>query len=262
MIRRLSSVPATVGASGPNVAERIERDLTRAILRGDHRPGSRLPTLRELAAAYAVNPSTMQRALARIEARGLVTARQGSGLRVNDPADVADLTLVADWLAVSIDDPERATAIVSELAEVRRILVVRLVVRHRDRLLAILPDLIAQAGALAEPGRHGSWQENVEFEKTIARAFGNGIVLALQNSMARALEQQPLLVEAVYHERPDVAANLYAFLEALQEGGDDLAARLEAVMAHADAETVRRFRALLEQRALRARPAPVGRPGA
>jgi len=40
-----------VGASGPDVAARIERDLTRAILRGDHRPGSRLPTLRELATA-------------------------------------------------------------------------------------------------------------------------------------------------------------------------------------------------------------------
>lgn len=262
MIRRLSSVPATVGANGPNVAERIERDLTRAILRGDHRPGSRLPTLRELAAAYAVNPSTMQRALARIEARGLVTARQGSGLRVNDPADVADLTLVADWLAVTIDDPERATAIISELAEVRRILVVRLVVRHRERLLAILPDLVAQALALAEPGRDDAWKANVELEKTIARAFGNGIVLALLNSMTRALEEQPLLVEAMYHERPDGAAILYSFLEALHDGGDDMAARLEALMAKGDEETVRRFRALLEQRDLSGRPAPAGRAGA
>ena len=135
-------MPATVGANGPNVAERIERDLTRAILRGDHRPGSRLPTLRELAAAYDVNPSTMQRALARIEARGLVTARQGSGLRVNDPADVADLTLVAHSLAVTIDEPERATAIVPELAEVRRILVVRLLVPHRDSPLSILRALV------------------------------------------------------------------------------------------------------------------------
>lgn len=253
-------MPATVGANGPNVAERIERDLTRAILRGDHRPGSRLPTLRELAAAYDVNPSTMQRALARIEARGLVTARQGSGLRVNDPADVADLTLVADWLAVTIDEPERATAIVSELAEVRRILVVRLVVRHRDRLLSILPDLVAQAAALAESER--PWKAHVEFEKTVARAFGNGIVLALLNSMTRALEEQPLLVEAMYHERPDGAANMASFFAALHEGGDDMAARLEEVLAGADAETVRRFRALLEQRVVPSRPAPAGRPGA
>lgn len=261
-MRTLSSASATFGAVGPNVAERIERDLTRAILRGDHLPGSRLPTLRELAAAYAVNPSTMQRALARIEARGLVTARQGSGLRVNDPADVADLTLVADWLAVTIDEPERATAIISELAEVRRILVVRLVVRHRARLLAILPDLVARAAGLAEAGPDRSWKAHVELEKTVARAFGNGIVLALLNSMTRALEEQPLLVEAMYHERPDGAENLVAFFAALHEGGDEMAARLEAVMARGDEETVRRFRALLEQRALPGRRAPAGAPGA
>lgn len=201
----------------------------------------------------------MQRALARIEARGLVTARQGSGLRVNDPADVADLTLVADWLAVTIDEPERATAIISELAEVRRILVVRLVVRHRDRLLAILPDLVAQAAALA--GSERPWKAHVEFEKTVARAFGNGIVLALLNSMTRALEEQPLLVEAMYHERPDGAANMASFFAALHEGGDDMAARLEEALARADAETVRRFRALLEQRVLPG-PAPAGRAGA
>lgn len=233
----------------PNVAERIERDLTRAILRGDHRPGSRLPTLRELATEYGVNPSTMQRALARIEARGLVTARQGSGLRVNDPHDVADLSIIADWLAIAIDDPERAAAIVSELAEVRRILAIRLIVRHRERILSILPSLLAQASALLEPNRDRSWKSNVEFEKMIAHASGNDIVLALLNSMARALEEQPLLVEAMYGQRAGAAGRMSAFIEAIREGGDDMAERLEEIMADGDAETVRRFRRLLAKRA-------------
>ncbi len=63
---------------------------------------------------------------------------------------------------------------------------------------------------------------------------------------------------------PDLrcAALVHGGLAALHEGGDDMAARLEEVLAGADAETVRRFRALLEQRVVPSRPAPAGRPGA
>lgn len=236
-------------APSPNVAMRIERDLTRAILRGDHRPGSRLPTLRELAAEYGVNPSTMQRALARLEARGLITARQGSGLRVNDPHDVADLTLIVDWLAVSIDDPERAATLIAELAEVRRILAVRLLVRHRDRLLAALPDLIERAATLVSAAGEDSWRVHVAFEKSVVRATGNAMVVTLLNSMERALAEQPLLVEAMYGERAGRAEELQELLGTIHAGGADMAERLEAMITAGDAETVRRFRALLESRA-------------
>lgn len=238
----------------PNVAMRIERDLTRAILRGEHRPGSRLPTLRELAVQYGVNPSTMQRALARLEARGLITARQGSGLRVNDPHDVADLTLIVDWLAVSVDDPQRAATLIAELAEVRRILAVRLLVRHRDRIVAALPELLAQAAALTTAAGDGSWRAHVAFEKAVVRATGNAMVVTLLNSMARALEEQPLLVEAMYGERAGRAEHLQTVLGTIHAGGAGMAERLEALIAAGDAETVRRFRDLLEDGAAAGTP--------
>jgi DNA-binding FadR family transcriptional regulator len=239
-------------APNPNVAERIERDLTRAILRGDHRPGSRLPTLRELAVEYGVNPSTMQRALARLEARGLITARQGSGLRVNDPHDVADLTLLADWLAVTVDDPERAANLIEELAEVRRILAVRLLVRHRQRILDLMPELITHVATLRTPSGDLSWRASIEVEKRIVRATGNSMVVTLLNSMARALEEHPLLVEAMFGDGDRSADGLLVFVDVIREGGDAMAERLEAIMAAGDAETARRFRRLLEEQAKKA----------
>lgn len=231
-----------------NVAVHIERDLTRAILRGDHRPGSRLPTLRELAAEYGVNPSTMQRALAGLEARGLITARQGSGLRVNDPHDVADVSLITDWLAVTSDDPERAATLIAELAEVRRILAIRLIVRHRQRILDLLPELIAHVTTLRTATGELAWRESIEVEKRLVRATGNSMVVTLLNSMARALEEHPLLVEAMFGDGDRSADGLVQFIDAVYAGGDSMAARLEAIMAEGDAETARRFRRLLEER--------------
>lgn len=237
-----------ISAKATTVAARIELDLTRAILRGDHLPGSRLPTLRELAAEYDVNPSTMQRALARLEARGLITARQGSGLRVNDPHDVADLSLIVDWLEARIDDPERATTLIVELGDLRRALAVQLMVRSREQVLDALPALIEDVAAVRDLPDDEYWRAEIEFSKKFVRAAGNGIFAILLSTMGKVLEEQPLLVEAMYGDRDRVVASMTAVIEALVAGGDEMGAKIEATMRMADIETARCFRRLLEER--------------
>src|ERR1700679_4200074 len=59
--------------------ERITADLRTAIARGDHLPGSKLPTEAELAGRYGAGRGTGGTALRGLEAEGLVTSRQGSG---------------------------------------------------------------------------------------------------------------------------------------------------------------------------------------
>lgn len=54
------------------------------ILTGVYEPGSRLPTVRELAAEAGVNPNTMQRALAELENTGLVYSVRTSGRFVTE----------------------------------------------------------------------------------------------------------------------------------------------------------------------------------
>jgi len=225
--------------------ERIDRELTRAILAGTFPPGSHLPTVRDLARDHSVNPSTIQRALARLERRGLVTARQGSGLLVNDPAEVGDVTLLADWLAVTAHDPERAAGILADVLDLRRVLAARLLARHRLAVLDALAALVAGAAELVAVPAHEVWRADLEFARTVIRATGNTVAAALFNSMARALAELPEVRAAMYADPSSNAASMVAILGLLQEGGADLADRIEAAMAEVDERTVSRFRHVL-----------------
>jgi GntR family transcriptional regulator len=62
----------------------IADDLTGRIRAGEYPPGSRLPTLRELADLYSISVSTVQRALSLVEDRGLIVSPQGRGIFVVD----------------------------------------------------------------------------------------------------------------------------------------------------------------------------------
>ncbi len=62
------------------IIERVQLD----IVTGRYAPGSRLPSVRELAAQAAVNPNTMQKALSELERSGLIYAQRTSGRFVTE----------------------------------------------------------------------------------------------------------------------------------------------------------------------------------
>lgn len=62
----------------------LHEQLTQRIATGAYPPGSRMPTVRELAAEAGVNPNTMQRALAQLEADGLVATNRTAGRTVTE----------------------------------------------------------------------------------------------------------------------------------------------------------------------------------
>lgn len=63
--------------------------LAEEILAGLYAPGERLPSVREFAERYAVNPNTIQRALGELVTQGLAYAARGSGWYVTqEPADI------------------------------------------------------------------------------------------------------------------------------------------------------------------------------
>ena len=57
----------------------LSQQMARRILTGVYPPGSRLPSVRELAAEAGVNPNTTQRALAQLEQDGLARADRTAG---------------------------------------------------------------------------------------------------------------------------------------------------------------------------------------
>lgn len=63
--------------------ERVQQD----IVTGVYAPGEKLPSVRDLAALAAVNPNTMQKALAELENSGLIYTQRTSGRFVTEDAD-------------------------------------------------------------------------------------------------------------------------------------------------------------------------------
>lgn len=54
------------------------------IISGQYAPGSRLPSVRDLASEASVNPNTMQRALSELETSGLLFSQRTSGRYVTE----------------------------------------------------------------------------------------------------------------------------------------------------------------------------------
>ena len=72
-----------LSAQRPIWSQLVEQIQLR-IVTGRYPAGSRLPSVRELAADACVNPNTMQRALSQLEADGLVCSQRTSGRFVTE----------------------------------------------------------------------------------------------------------------------------------------------------------------------------------
>jgi len=71
--------------STPPKYRQILESLTRAISRGDFRPGARLPSESELVAEHGASRLTVNRALRELQLAGLIDRRVGSGSYVRQP---------------------------------------------------------------------------------------------------------------------------------------------------------------------------------
>ncbi len=66
------------------IAEQVHLD----IISGLYQPGTKLPSVRELAAQAKVNPNTMQKALTELERSGLVHSMRTSGRFITEDTDM------------------------------------------------------------------------------------------------------------------------------------------------------------------------------
>ena len=70
--------------------QQLAEQLGRRIVTGVYPPGSRFPTVRDLAAEAGVNPNTMPRALGQLESEGLVITNRTAGRTVTEDVGVLD----------------------------------------------------------------------------------------------------------------------------------------------------------------------------
>ena len=74
------------------VYQQIMAAIRGSILKGELSPGSKVPSVRDLAADAQVNPNTMQRALTELEREGLLVGGGTSGRTVTTSEEILNAT--------------------------------------------------------------------------------------------------------------------------------------------------------------------------
>ena len=64
---------------GAPICDQLERRLTELIVSGEMAPGEKLPAVREIANSLSINPNTVQKTYAKLEARGLIYSIPAKG---------------------------------------------------------------------------------------------------------------------------------------------------------------------------------------
>ena len=74
--------------NGRPIYTQLLEQIEQKIISGEYEKGSKLPSVRELAAEAAVNPNTMQRAMAELENRGLIITNRTAGRVVTEDESI------------------------------------------------------------------------------------------------------------------------------------------------------------------------------
>ena len=77
----------TLSADRPIYAQLVEK-IQKDIVSGIYKAGDKIPPVRELATEAAVNPNTMQKALAELERMGLLYTQRTSGRFVTEDGEM------------------------------------------------------------------------------------------------------------------------------------------------------------------------------
>lgn len=223
-VRTLASIAPVARQS---VVDAVSDRLRGEVLSGRLRPGTRLPSERELSLALGVNRLTLRASLARLEALGLVTTRHGAGTVVASWRERAGLEMLGTLVrGLKVAEPAWHELVRSSL-EIRRILAAEAVAlaaeRHTDEDLVaigtcaqVLRDHVDDPVAFA--------RADLAFMRAVCKAARNvGLELFL-NTFARWPDEHPQLVAALYDDCA-VSAELYPAVIDLIKSRNGAAAR-------------------------------------
>lgn len=208
-----------MGERVETVVDACERELRRWIMRGQVRPGERLPAERALAARLGVNRTTLRSALTRLTTARLVRVRQGSGYIVQDFAKSAGIELVPE---LAEEDEAGLARMADDLLRVRRTLLAMalddLANRPLDR--GAVAREAARFEELVERGAdcHALAAAEHDLLGALLTAVGRTPVIALSfNSVGFAVRSIPRLCEAMYADRRALSSLASALVRCAEE---------------------------------------------
>lgn len=211
-----------------SVVDAVADRLRGEILSGRLRPGTRLPSERELSLALGVNRLTLRASLARLEALGLITTRHGAGTVVASWRERAGLEMLGTLTkGLRLADPAWHELVRSSL-ELRRILACEAVAlaaeRHTDE---DIDAIVACAQVLREHVEDplAFARADLAFMRAVCKAARNvGLELFL-NTFARWPDEHPQLVTILYDDTA-ASVTLYDPVIEIIKSRDGEAARM------------------------------------
>lgn len=163
--------------------QRVAESLAAAIAAGQYEVGSRLPAERDLAVEFDVSRPTIREAMIALEMRGMVEARNKSGVYVIDNQTSDGRLNELDVGAFELI--EARTMIEGEAAALAAVAI-------DDVTIARLRDLL-EAMTL-EADQHGKVDVDREFHLLVASASGNSLVRSMIESLWDIRESSPMCI--------------------------------------------------------------------
>jgi GntR family transcriptional repressor for pyruvate dehydrogenase complex len=186
-----------------SVVDAVADRLRGEILSGRLRPGTRLPSERELSLALGVNRLTLRASLARLEALGLITTRHGAGTVVASWRERAGLEMLGTLMKGLKLAGSSWHELVRSTLELRRVLASEAVALAAERHTAEDIDAIATCAQVLrehvdDPVAYA--RADLAFMRAVCRASRNvGLELFL-NTFARWPDEHPQLVALLYDD--------------------------------------------------------------
>lgn len=158
------------------LSQKIERKIEEAIRQKKLMPGTRLPSERELCESFAVSRTALREALRRLNARGLITVRKGSGMVVSEIRTEDAIKALNLYYDLKFDSD-----LFSQIIEVRRLFepeIARLASQNRTET-----DLLTLKENLSdlENCDPDNTQQEVDiinrFHMNLSKATGNPIIM-------------------------------------------------------------------------------------
>ncbi len=196
----------------PRPVDAVTARLRQLILDGEQGAGAYLPPERALAEQLGVSRLTLRAGLSRLEAEGLVRARQGDGVTVLGITEHATLSVLAHM------NLRERPEVVRSFLELRRAVASEAVAlacaRATAKQLTGLEALAAAQAAEADDARYA--RRDVEFARAVLEASQSFAALLLFNSLEPVYAANPWLQEALMSDRERSLAGYTATIALLR----------------------------------------------
>lgn len=228
------------------ISEAVAEQLRLVILRGDVEVGDRLPPERELAPSFGTNRNTLREAIRSLEAQGLVTVRQGDGVRVADFRRSGELSILPDLIQVS--SPEDRREILHDILLMRRKMAVEVArmagASADDAAIRRLRELISKQKA-AEGDLLRTLTTDLELFETMVETSGSAGAQLMFHAMGRLSQTLLQRIPLLLFVHPDYLVDMPAVVEAIAaRQPDDAAQVLESLFEKTDKVLVDRIASL------------------